>query len=92
MNLLGQFLFSSISICLLASTAIGQDDLELGIPNEDKEILDVQTPTELRSILNDVRQNLQPSQCTDWNEKEDQVAAVFDLQKPKGALDRKDVF
>ena len=84
MNLLGQILCSVLSLCLVASAATTQHDLERGIPNnEDREILDVQTDAELRSLLSEVGERLLPSDCADWNEDEARVAAAFDFRGHK---------
>lgn len=44
---------------------------------EDKQILDVQTHAELRSILDHVKRNLVPSNCDDWKEGDARVIAVL---------------
>ena len=84
MNLPDLILFSAMSLCLVASAAAGQEKLEHGGPNnDDREILDVQTDAELRSILSEVRKSLMPSDCGDWNEDETRVVVVFNFRGHK---------
>lgn len=80
MNLLRLILFTTISLCGVASAGAESEIVERGgYGNGDREILDVQTEAELRSILREVGQKLIPSKCSDWNEDEPRVAAVMNL-------------
>ena len=84
MNLLDLILFSALSLGLVASTATGQEEPEHSRPNtDDTEVLDVQTDAELRSILSEVGQSLVPRKCSEWNQDETRVVAVFDFRSHK---------
>ena len=84
MNLLGPILFSAISLCLLAGVATAPEAIEHGRPNnDDKEVLDIQTDAELRSILREVSQSLVPSDCGKWNEDEARVVVIFNFRSHK---------
>ena len=81
MGLQGLILFSAMTLCLVTSTAVGMEEPKHdGSNNNGREILDVQTNAELRSILNKVRVDLVPSNCSDWNEDVAQAAAVFNFR------------
>ena len=83
MNLVGPILlFSALSLSVIASTATGQEQSEHSRPNNnDTEVLDIQTDAELRSILSEVGQNLIPSNCSEWDQDETRVVAVFDYRE-----------
>ena len=83
MNLLGLILFSAMSLCLVVRAETRAAEGEHGKPNDDGEVLDVQTDAELRSILSEVGQRLVPSDCGDWNEDEARVVAVLNLRSHK---------
>ena len=80
MNLLRLIIFTTISLCGVASAETGSEKVENGGHSSgDREILDVQTEAELRSVLHEVGQKLIPTDCGDWNEDEPRVAAVMNL-------------
>ena len=77
-------LFTAMFLFLVTSAATTPETHDNETPaNEDKDVLDVRTDAELRSILNEVRQNLSPSHCSDWIVDDDRVAAVFEFRTHK---------
>ena len=88
MNLLERKLLGTILLFVVgyAEASVAQlerrpEQVESGRPdNEDREILDVQTKADLRSILSEMRRSLLPSHCGDWKEDDVRVIAVMNLQ------------
>ena len=81
-NVLGLILFAAISLFWVASAETESEIVEqAGDSYNDREILDVQTEEELRSILSEVGQKLIPSHCSDWNKDESRVAGVMNLRR-----------
>jgi len=80
LGLLGLILLVAISLCWKANAETSSESIESSESNSaDKEILDVQTEEELRSILSEVWRVLPPSDCNSWNEDEPRVATVMNL-------------
>ena len=76
----GLILFSAISLCWVESVQSESESVESGISNNDeRELVDVQTKAELRSILAKVRQKLVPSICTEWHEDDSRAVAVMTM-------------
>lgn len=81
MNLPRLMLFVAISLCGVESTKSVSEVVEpRRLSNDNREILDVETEAELRSILREVGQKLTPNDCNDWKEDDPRVAAVMNLR------------
>ena len=84
MNLHRLVFVVAMSLCLVTSAATAAEAREHGTPtNEDKEITDIQTDEELRLYLNEVRQLIPPSDCSEWNQDDARVVAVFEFRTNK---------
>ena len=80
----GILLLGVMSICLLTGEVTADEHVQNNTSSmQDKEMLDVETDAELRSLLGDVGQSLLPSDCGDWKENKRRVAAIFDFRGHK---------
>ena len=68
----------AMSLFLVTSAATAPEAHKHGTTtNEDKEITDIQTDEELRLYLNEVRQIIPPSDCSEWNQEDARVVAIL---------------
>ena len=77
-------LLGVLPICFLTGEARADEQFESGtFSTYDKEMLDVETDAELRSLLSDLGQSLLPSDCRNWKEDAPRVVAIFDFRGHK---------